>query len=103
MKYQLTLAQTVRAYGSAEVEADSFEEAVEKMRCQLVARDKDVTDWDNVTDVEWGTATEDTIVDITDENGNTLDDIELSGDDGKAHSAEDVASDVREQMGYAAA
>lgn len=82
--FNLTLGQDVCAYGYAEIEADSFEGAAQIAKDHAARADfvnptrEGFNVWDNVSDVEWDTATRCRIVSIENEaTGETRDDIEI--------------------------
>lgn len=82
--FNLVLGQDVCAYGYAEIEAESFEAAVQIAKDHTSRLDfvnptrEGFNIWDNVSDVEWDTATRCRIVSIeNEETGETRDDIEL--------------------------
>ena len=79
--FNLTLAQSVRIYGCAEVEADSFEDAIRKAAEELRVSHKESTMWDNVTDASYDTSIDATICSIEcEESGDVVDDIALEDD-----------------------
>lgn len=67
--FEIGLAYNVRVYGIVEVEAETIEEAYELVRRDAASEDGGV--WNDVTDVDWETGTDYTIID---------DDIDLMSD-----------------------
>ena len=80
--FNLTLGQTVRVYGLLEIEADTMLEAIEKIRA-------DYPDgvWDNVTDVDYSTVNEPTIVCLSADDNVLLEGLALYE---PANSQEDI-------------
>lgn len=79
--FHVLLAQDVSVYGYADIEAEAFEAAIDVARAQLDApQDTNANPWDNVTDVEWHTATRPRIVNIENlDTGEERDGIDLDG------------------------
>lgn len=92
--FNVTLAQTVRVYGHVRVEADTMADAVHHLHAYIYREDGAPDDlpafnpvltnpWDAVTAIEWGTATDETIVEIADHpaRDRVYSDITLTFDD----------------------
>ena len=65
--YHLTLAQTVQVYGTVEIEAETAEAAIEKVRAD--AAGDGAAYWQDVARVEWSSAHEERIVDVSGPEG----------------------------------
>lgn len=76
-KFTMTLAYSARCYGTVEVEADTMEDAVARVAAEYDSKPHEESLWNEVNSAESDTAFEPTVVDITGEDGFTLDDIEL--------------------------
>lgn len=84
--FNVTLAVTVQAYGHAEIEAETMEQAIELVRQQAANERSEATVWDNVTYIEWDTSAEHRICSIeADDNPSStsgiLEDIPLTHGD----------------------
>lgn len=82
-EFTVSLGVSVRAYGTTTVMAHSMAEALEIVRAQTEAYNDDAIQdqcvWDQVTDVDWGTQFDYTLLSISDDEGDEedIDDIEL--------------------------
>lgn len=92
-QFTLTLAQTVRVYGEVTVNAETAEQAAEIARMHAADGNVKGNVWDNVTDVEYSTACEETIISIENEDSSDVfcDCIELTDDAHNVISAEQLA------------
>lgn len=86
--FNVTLAQTVRAYGNVRIEASTMADAIRMIHAYVYREDGSEmpplsNPWDSVTAVEWGTATEETVVEIADHpaRDRVYSDITLTFDD----------------------
>jgi hypothetical protein len=93
--FEFCLAQNVRAYGSVEVEADTAEEAIEKLRADALSQGGKY--WGDVFEVEWDTANGDTIVSMTCDGHQITADLELTEDAAPCQvlSADVIAAEIK--------
>lgn len=85
--YSVTLAQTVQIYGTVDVEASSYAEAIQKVHTDLKGNGSQY--WDSVTEVSYDTASDARISQIEAECGETRDDIELQSE-WTTHELDDI-------------
>lgn len=79
--YSMLLAVSVRVYGSVEIKANSPAEAAEIVRKAAEHGDPEGQRiWQNVSDVDYSTQSEYTIVSLDDDNGPGFDGLELNQD-----------------------
>lgn len=81
--FNVILAQTVRIYGTVQVQADSMAEAIEKIRADAEADSADQMDddnswWDDCHEPDYSSAMDETIVEIEAEDGTVRHGISLT-------------------------